>query len=422
MNTKIFIPKKINVGFQNRSDTYTNKLAYIIYFDEKGKLRKEKSWQSWRDEDIPNEIYDNEPMEGFVLNKKVGGDRYGWNPRQTYTRVYDPRGFEFEITIPNLLWILENCNCIKGKGLEGEFVYGWDGKELVLVPTESPDYKEIQEKNKVIHNDTFVKVKDLIVGATYETLNGFQYVYMGKSKPWVRQSNIYGYHGDYYNRTLGYDSDLDESWFISKCISKSSYNDKPTYYRSIQENKNEFFFIRLKNPNSKYSLEREKDTVVHFKTVTRKFVNMILEKREDYPDMVILLNSDYEYSQDDFKSDKIIDLPYEKFLLAAQRTIEECKEYHYKNCFIVGIKKEDMIYDKRITYKKDSNQWYIYENSIEKYKEKKWFSNEYETKTRTVEKLITFDSLEECYKYVHPVYGEHYLKNGYLEKRYYYDV
>ena len=33
----IFIPKKINVGFQNRKDTYTGKLAYVIYYDEDGK-------------------------------------------------------------------------------------------------------------------------------------------------------------------------------------------------------------------------------------------------------------------------------------------------------------------------------------------------------------------------------------------------
>ena len=149
MKTNIFVPQKINVGFQNRNDTYTGKLAYVIYYDEKGKLRKETSWQSWRDEKIPNEEYENVPTEGFVLNKKVGGveESYGWDVRKTYTRIYDPRGFEFEITIPNLLWILENCNCIKGKGLEGEFVYGWDGKDLVLVPVDTPDYKEIEEKN-----------------------------------------------------------------------------------------------------------------------------------------------------------------------------------------------------------------------------------------------------------------------------------
>ena len=71
MKTNIFIPSKINVGFQNRKDTYTGKLAYVIYFDEKGKLRKETSWQNWRDKNIPNEIFENEPIEGFVLNKKL---------------------------------------------------------------------------------------------------------------------------------------------------------------------------------------------------------------------------------------------------------------------------------------------------------------------------------------------------------------
>lgn len=86
----IYIPEKIKVGYQNRNDTYTKKLAYVIYYDEKGKLRKETSWNSWRDEKIEPDDFDNEPTRGFVLNKKVGGDRYGWNPRQTYTRVYDP--------------------------------------------------------------------------------------------------------------------------------------------------------------------------------------------------------------------------------------------------------------------------------------------------------------------------------------------
>ena len=35
----IYIPEKIKVGYQNRNDTYTKKLAYVIYYDEKGKLR-----------------------------------------------------------------------------------------------------------------------------------------------------------------------------------------------------------------------------------------------------------------------------------------------------------------------------------------------------------------------------------------------
>jgi len=57
---------------------------------------------------------------------------------------------------------------------------------------------------------------------------------------------------------------------------------------------------------------------------------------------------------------------------------------------------------------------------IETYEEKKWFSSEMETKTREREVKKYFDNLEECYQYIHPIYGEHYLKNGYLERRFYY--
>ena len=38
----IYIPKKIKVGYQNRYDTYTKKLAYVIYYDEKGKENKDE--------------------------------------------------------------------------------------------------------------------------------------------------------------------------------------------------------------------------------------------------------------------------------------------------------------------------------------------------------------------------------------------
>ena len=78
------------------------------------------------------------------------------------------------------MWILENANCIKGKGLEGQFVYGWDGKELLLVPVDSPDYQEIERKNKIFHSNDFIKAKDLKVGATYLSKTDGTFVYMGK--------------------------------------------------------------------------------------------------------------------------------------------------------------------------------------------------------------------------------------------------
>ena len=180
MKTNIFVPKIINVGYQNRKDTYTGKLAYVIYTDEKGVLRKQASWDSWRDSNIEPSTFNNVPLSGFVLNKKVGDTQTHWNFRQAYCRIYDPRGFEFEITIENLLYILENTNSIVGKGLEGDFVYGWDGKDLVLLPVNSPDYKEIQEFTHLMYSDQSISGKDLVVGCTYRGKDGCFYIYLGK--------------------------------------------------------------------------------------------------------------------------------------------------------------------------------------------------------------------------------------------------
>jgi len=177
---QLLIPTTIKVGYQNRSDTYTGKLAYVIYTDHKGVLRKEKSWESWRDKKIKASDYDNEPTDGFVLNRGVGGARrsYGWNARNEYIRVYDPRGFEFEISIANLLFILREGACSPGKGLEGQFVYAWDGTELVLLPVASQDYQNC--KNFTDLQSQGVHAKDLVDGASYTTKKQDVLTYLGK--------------------------------------------------------------------------------------------------------------------------------------------------------------------------------------------------------------------------------------------------
>jgi hypothetical protein len=202
MDGNVFIPKKLKVGFQERSDTYTKKLAYVIYFDEKGALRKEASWESWRDKKIDPIEYDNIPTCGFVLNKKVGGYKSGWDFRDAYVRVFDPRGFEFEITVPNLLFILENTSAIKGKGLEGDFVYGWRGPELVLIPTECPSYIELKKINDLRHNREHITSKELILGATYRSKSNVTLIYLGKFNFYKR--NVYLSHKAVVSQGLYY--------------------------------------------------------------------------------------------------------------------------------------------------------------------------------------------------------------------------
>lgn len=195
-NEKCLIPSKISVGFQERAGTYTGKLAYVVYYDVKGVRRKEKSWESWRDKKIPIMEFANEPTDGFVLNKGVGGAResYGYNARNEYIRVYDPRNFEFEISVANLLFILQECNSYKGKGLEGKFVYSWQGTELVLLPDGCEDYKKSSLHTEM--QSMGVKMKELVPGAYYTTKKNVDVIYIGK----FTQYDIFLAHDKYRYR------------------------------------------------------------------------------------------------------------------------------------------------------------------------------------------------------------------------------
>lgn len=216
-NTRLYIPEKLHLGFQNRKDTYTGKLAFITYTDAKGKFRSQTSWERWRDKNIKPEHFDNEPTEGFVLNKKVGDYRSSWGGRRAWIRVYDPRNFELEISVENLVFILEECSAIKGKGLEGEFVWAWDRNKHVLLPCTSQEYQE-SKKHTQLQKNTITK-DDMLEGCLYKTRDGQTVMYLGyhpyyyQSKRGVRveltpqekqaqkraASRRYGYNNGWYN-------------------------------------------------------------------------------------------------------------------------------------------------------------------------------------------------------------------------------
>jgi hypothetical protein len=57
----------------------------------------------------------------------------------------------------------------QGKGLDGEFVYAWDGKDLVLLPTVSEDYRSSTKFTNLQSGK--VGTKDLIEGCVYKDKN-----------------------------------------------------------------------------------------------------------------------------------------------------------------------------------------------------------------------------------------------------------
>ena len=245
-------------------------------------MRKEVSWNGWRDKNIKPQEFANEPTSGFVLNKKVGDYKSDWSHRHAYCRVYDSRDFEFEITIENLLYILENANSIKGKGLEGEFVYGWDGKDLLLIPCDSPDYKEITKYNEILHQKNYIKAKELILGGTYKTKSNDEYIYMGRF--------------DYYDT---------KSERVYKDNSRYSYE---YVYTDINKGKYYYFVLKENDRDSKWF------SILTLKSLGEKFIDVVSsECVENYADLFDKLECNTHYSPIDKSKDEYISYTLEEF-------------------------------------------------------------------------------------------------------------
>ena len=173
------IPNKLRVGFQKREGTFTGQLSYVIYYDERGKICKEKSWKGWIDEKIPvKDDVGNEPQDGFMINKGI--QRFNWGhfgSNRSMIRIYDPRGWEFEITPQNLTYILMHTDCCK-RQIQGELVYAFDRGDLLLLPTASEEYQEAKDFTAL--QTKKVSARDLVEGATYKNKKNEVVVYLGR--------------------------------------------------------------------------------------------------------------------------------------------------------------------------------------------------------------------------------------------------
>lgn len=203
MKSTMFIPKKLKVGYQTRHDTFTGKLAYVIYYDEKGKLRKETSWENWRDKKIDPMEVDNVPTSGFVFNKGV--TRFSdWGSGRSMIRIHDPRGFEFEITLDNLIGVLMYSDVSKRDIVE-QCVFAWYGPELVLLPVNSTEYQEsLAYTDK---QDKKVSAKELVAGRQYQQKKHEGVLtYIGYHE-WYEFSSTYDYddaRNNYYSYNRAY--------------------------------------------------------------------------------------------------------------------------------------------------------------------------------------------------------------------------
>lgn len=199
------IPNVVHVGYQERSDTYTDRLGFITYIDDIGKMKFENSWNNWKDDDIQTSVFNNKPQTGFILNKN--GDR-SWNRfgGAEYVRVWDSRGHEFEISIDNLMKIILHNGISKGNEINGELVYAWEvgKKKITLMPTKCEEYQYYLKTKEQFKNMTLINnIKEIVPGFTYKT----------------KANNIYAYLGQINIKAMKADLDADER-ALNKLVSK----------------------------------------------------------------------------------------------------------------------------------------------------------------------------------------------------------
>lgn len=159
-----FIPEKLSVGFVKRDDTFTGKLAFVTYYDNKNVRRQEQSWNGWRDHSISALEIENKPSR-FVINKGIQRRHYFGSGRSKI-RIYDERDFEFEITVDNLIALLMHSDVSKRDILE-QCVFAWKGKDLTLLPLNSEEYLEATKHT--LKQTLKLSSKDLVPGQSYSS-------------------------------------------------------------------------------------------------------------------------------------------------------------------------------------------------------------------------------------------------------------
>lgn len=193
--SELYIPQKLIIGFQERDDTFTGKLAFITYYKPDGEIFRLGSFNTWTNKNIKTIEIDNTPQSGFILNKGVQRSGH-WGSGRSVIRVYDSRDFEFEITVDNLIGILMHSDVSKRDIVEN-CIFAWKGQQLVLLPANSEEYqKSVQYSKKQLEN---VNPEQLVPGYTYnQKKHDEPLTYIGFF-PWLEWKNETK-EISYYNR------------------------------------------------------------------------------------------------------------------------------------------------------------------------------------------------------------------------------
>lgn len=181
-NRTIKIPTKVYVGFQNRPSSDDVPLGFMTPWGEdeaaKKRIATVNNWARGYGNTTPIEpvTLNNIPMTGFRISRAVRRSG-GWgSSNATFVRVEDPRGFELEISVQNLLMLMDN-NITQDAEIIQECIWGRDGGNNILLAVNSQPYLDATENTR--RSASKVSAREVKPGFEVTVENGDRGFYYG---------------------------------------------------------------------------------------------------------------------------------------------------------------------------------------------------------------------------------------------------
>lgn len=184
-NKQIKFPKQHYIGMIGRAHDVLPLGFMTEDGTDKAALKRKATVDSWTTGNVRHgqektiniaRSYENVPLIGFRLTKSIR--RYSsWGSGNVKWRIEDPRGFELEITSPNMARIVDTCVIDQGEILE-ECIWARLKGDNILVPVSSDLYIAATRNDERMTSK--VKPSEVNRGDRVTLQNGDEGIYLGK--------------------------------------------------------------------------------------------------------------------------------------------------------------------------------------------------------------------------------------------------
>lgn len=254
VNHSIQIPDQMFVAFvRSNQDGYVHKGYTIPYgtdaASKKRQLNLRHSTHADREGGLEPVVLDNKPMYGFKISRKLRSN--GWRSDIQTVSIEDPRGFEFEVSVANLI-MLTDSNLIHNGEIIQQCVWARDGVINILLPINSQPYldavvntervskrvntRSVKPGNQVLLHDG---MKGTYMGSMYAIMRDYtrNLSISGKKKHIVRVENEDGNTIEYHGYpTMKISEVLDDTPQTKEALSQQLVNDikdKSVFFRKV---------------------------------------------------------------------------------------------------------------------------------------------------------------------------------------------